>query len=145
MKYSKDKIMSHLYHLERSEYKKSTKGWWKDSVFEIYEALDTLQKNSNIQGNLCEIGTWYGRSLLPLRNFTKDHETCVAIDIFEGKHQYEKVVDKITECFGNLDRCEIIKISKKSSSLDKIKELEKYSPIRIFYIDGDHSVYQSKN
>lgn len=139
MKYSKDKIMSHLYHFQNGEYKKSIRGWWKDSTFEIYEALDSTQEYLKIEGNLCEIGTWYGRSFLPLRNFTKEHETCIGIDIFKSTRQYDVLINKVIECFGNLDQCKIIKIIKKGSTQDKIANLKQYSPIRIFYIDGDHS------
>jgi len=139
MKYSKDKIMSHLYHIKDNEYKKSISGWWKDSVFEIYEAIDASQKKLKIEGNLCEIGTWYGRSFLPLRNFTEEYETCIGIDIFEGKQQYDTLTNKIVECFGSMNGSKIIKVNKKDPVAEKIKVLEPYTPIRIFYIDGDHS------
>ena len=135
MLFSKDKIMAHLYKKEGYEYKKSIKGFWKDSVFELYEVFVTLHKEENIKGNLCEIGTWYGRSFLPLRNFTEDYETCVGVDMFHKQAYYDGLINNIKNCFGNLDGCEIIK----SESIKLGTRLEKYAPYRIFYIDGDHS------
>ena len=141
MKYSKDKIMSHLYKCEDSTYDKAISGWWKDSVFEIYEAFDLLQKKQNIEGNLCEIGTWFGRSFLPLRNFTEDDEVCIGIDIFRNNtpNYYDALLDNIKKCFGSLDRCKIIPVTKDSTVSDKHEAIKPYAPIRLFYIDGDHS------
>lgn len=142
MKYPKEKIMSHLYETKKGKCKKSIPGWWKDSAFDIYEANDGMQKNRNIEGNLCEIGTWFGRSFLPLHNFTKPNETCIGIDIFQHKkHQkyYNELIKNIRSCFGSLDGCKIIKISKSSTCEDKQQALKGLTPIRIFYIDGDHS------
>ena len=138
MKYSKDKIMSHIYDCESGTYKKIISGWWKDSVFEIYEALDSVQKELKVEGNLCEIGTWYGRSFLALRNFTEDHETCIGIDIFKSNY-HSALLNNIKECFGSLDRSKIIKVTQNSTTLDKCNTLKPYTPIRLFYIDGDHS------
>mgnify|MGYP000164868697 CR=1 FL=1 len=52
MKYSKDKIMSHLYDCEDGTYKKTIPGWWKDSAFEIYEAFYLVQKKLKIEGEI---------------------------------------------------------------------------------------------
>ena len=138
MKYSKDKIMAHLYDTE-NECRKIISGWWKDSAFEIYEALDTTQKGLMVEGNLCEIGTWYGRSFLALRNFTEDNETCIGIDIFHMKKYYEELLNNIKGCFGDLNGCKIFKVPKGNTTVDKLNVLRPYSPIRIFYIDGDHA------
>ena len=138
VKYSKDIIMPHLYDCESGKYNKIISGWWKDSVFEIYDAIDSLQDELNISGNLCEIGTWHGRSFLPLRNFTKDHETCIGIDIF--KNDYHAILIKnINNCFGSLAGSKIIKVKTTSSVSDKCNVLKPFQPIRIFYIDGDHT------
>ena len=141
MKYSKDKIMTHLYNCDDGTYKKIIPGWWKDSAFEIYEAFDLIQKDLKIEGDLCEIGTWFGRSFLALRNFTEDHETCIGIDIFSHhKHEYySTLINNIKKCFGNLDGSKIIKVSPSNSPTEKCEVLKPYAPIRIFYIDGDHS------
>ena len=48
MKYPKDKIMSHLYNCTNGTYDKTISGWWKDSVFEIHEAFDSIQKELKI-------------------------------------------------------------------------------------------------
>ena len=138
MKHSKDEIMLHLYDCENGTYKKTISGWWKDSAFEIYEAFNLMQKELKIEGNLCEIGTWYGRSFLALRNFTEEHETCIGIDIFKGGY-YADLINNIKKCFGNLDGSKIIKVAPSYSPAEKCKVLKPYAPIRIFYIDGDHS------
>ena len=138
MKYSKDIIMPHLYNCKGGKYEKTISGWWNDSVFEIYDAIDSMQDELNISGNLCEIGTWHGRSFLPLRNFTKDHETCIGIDIFKNDY-HTTLIKNINNCFGSLDGSKIIKVSPSNSPIEKREVLKPYAPIRIFYIDGDHS------
>jgi len=135
MLHSKDHVMSHLYRIKDGAYQKSISGWWKDSTFELYEVFDALQKESDIQGNLCEVGTWHGRSFLPLRNFASENEMCVGVDIFHDQKYYNILLQNITNCFGSLDGCDIIKSDSKSIG----NRLEQYSPVRIFYIDGDHS------
>ncbi|KKM65246.1 hypothetical protein LCGC14_1493160 [marine sediment metagenome] len=133
MIYSKDYIMSYLYTNKNDVYEKTISGWWKDSVFEIYQAINQIQREENIQGDLCEIGTWHGRSFLPLRNFASSNETCIGIDIFH-KDYVKILLNNITNCFGNLDGCKIINSDSKTVSTDTFK-----NPIRIFYIDGGHS------
>lgn len=138
MKYPKNKIMTHLYDCTNGTYNKTISGWWKDSVFEIYEAFDSLQRGLEIEGDLCEIGTWHGRSFLPLRNFTKDHETCIGIDIFKNDY-HATLIKNINNCFGSLDGSKIIKVEVTSTVSDKCKALKPFQPIRMFYIDGDHT------
>lgn len=127
--------MAHLYKKESGKYKKAIRGFWKDSSFELYEALDALHKKENIEGNLCEVGTFFGRSFLPLRNFAEAYETCVGVDKFHKQEFYDGLINNITSCFGSLDGCEIIK----SESAQLGNKLEKNAPYRLFYIDGDHS------
>lgn len=136
MRYTKDQIMAHLYTCKQGKCKKTISGWWKDSAFEIYEVLDSLQKELKIEGNLCEIGTWYGRSFLPLRNFAEEHELCIGIDIFKTPQCHSALLSNIKKCFGNLNGCKIVK---GGTSSDKLTALADCSPVQIFYIDGNHT------
>lgn len=139
MKLAKSEIMQHIYVDEpgRSRgwfYNKKIRGWWKDSLFELYEAINVVQKE-NITGNLCEIGIWYGRSLLPLYNLA-DTEITVGVDIF-NRNQKQEVLNTVNQCFGSLDNLVIIEGNSGHSSIkDSIKKLD---PFRIIYIDGGHS------
>jgi hypothetical protein len=115
-------------------YQKKVGGWWKDSLFEIYDAIACLQQEQNIKGNIGEIGTWYGRSLVPLRNFVNDGETVVGVDNFV-KGQKQKVINLLEDVFGIND----VLILEGLSHSDNIKaKLRKLKPFRLFYVDGGH-------
>ena len=84
---------------------------------------------------MCEIGIWYGRSLLPLYNLA-DTEITVGVDVF-SKKQKQEVLDTATQCFGSLENLMIIE---GNSGHPSIKEsVKQVKPFRIIYIDGGHS------
>jgi hypothetical protein len=115
-------------------YQKKVRGWWKDSLFEIYDAVTRMQQEQNIKGNTGEIGTWYGRSLIPLRNFANDGETVVGVDNFV-KHQKQQVIDLLEDVFETNDVLLLEGLSQNKNVRTKLHELK---PFRFFYIDGGH-------
>ena len=136
--YTKNYIMSFLYTNESGKkqgwvYDKAVRGWWKDSLFEVYDAISTAQGNSQIEGNLCEIGIWYGRSFLPFRNFLEENEQLVGVDLWI-KNQKQEVLDILIECYGSLDNIIVID----GDSLKTQGQVKTYAPFRMVYIDGGH-------
>jgi hypothetical protein len=110
--------------------KKVLGGWWKDCLFDVYEAVDTHQKNNGIRGNLAEIGIFEGRSLVPLVNLKEPSETVVAVDINDAS----KVRQFISALFPDAENINVIR-----ANSTKMNVFAGKGPFRMFYIDGDHS------
>lgn len=135
---AKDQVMKLLYNEDKT---KRVSGWWKDSLYDIYECLNKAQEY--IRGNLCEIGVYCGRSLLPLANLKRDKEYVLGVDVFENsgyrniKNSYSSVISLMNDGFDGDNYIKIIKSS--SQELMKKETLKRFNPIRLFSIDGDHS------
>jgi hypothetical protein len=133
--------MSHLYDDEpgRKEgwtYKKAIRGWWKDSLFEVFEVINDVHQTHSIEGNVGEIGTWYGRSFLALRNCINENELAIGVDVF-SKNQKQEVHQHIKRCFGSLEKSIILEGNSQSPTV--VKNLQQFAPFRLFYIDGGHT------
>jgi hypothetical protein len=114
-------------------------GWWKDLLFDAYEAIDNYQKANNIDGNIAEIGIYQGRSLIPLANFRSGDELVIAMD--NGKWVTDRIYEKhLHNAYSSTDKIKLFFESSKDTS----KYLN-YCPFRLFYIDGDHSTEMTLN
>jgi hypothetical protein len=135
--------MQYIWKFKDGKWDKRTRGFWKDSLFEVYHAINKFHEEKNIQGNLGEIGIWYGRSLIPLVNFLNEGEKLIALDIFKEPHDTrESIWNMLKECYGD-DVSDNVKIHKGTSKNTEV--FSKENSFRLFYIDGDHTKNGCKN
>ena len=136
---SKNELMPFLYNKDGS---KKISGYWKDSLFDIYQMINLAQEN--IIGNLGEIGVYCGRSFAPLANLKREGEIVVGIDVFKNtfyrniNNSYKSITNLTKQIFGKDKSIKIISIC--SKTLIKENTLNQFKPFRLFSIDGDHSV-----
>ena len=69
----------------------SIPGWFETKFVDPLLAINTYQNSHSIQGNIAEIGVFYGKSFIPLYLMAGPNDFLLAIDCFENQQfNYDK-------------------------------------------------------
>ena len=138
----------------QDNYVNKIEGWIDLNLFHSIEAVNTIQVENEICGNICEIGVHHGRFFLLLHALKRAQEKSIAIDIFEdqflnidssGQGSMDRLMENV-ELFGY--DVESIKVHMGDSlvlSSDDILRLSEYTRLRLMSIDGGHTVEHTMN
>src|SRR6266487_1073513 len=124
---------------------REVQGWLNPSTALYLSALEVLQRREQIDGDVCEIGVYHGKSFLTLALGLPEDQRAVAVDVFEDQHlnldQAGRGDRAILE--SNLAKhrasanVDIIKAS--SLELDAVGFFKPGRRFRMFSIDGSHT------
>lgn len=124
-------------------------GWVTDGALTALSCLAVMQDELGIGGPACEIGVHHGRFFLFLASVTTPEEKCLAIDVFEdqeanidksGNGDYAAFTTNVENWLDDASRVKVLKgDSLKISAVDITNSLDG-QPIRLFSIDGGHTV-----
>lgn len=74
------KIAKNSLQLDKNTYK-NISGFFYELDEKLFDILLNFQNTNNIDGNILEIGVFYGRSFIYLTNYIKDDEIIYGIDV----------------------------------------------------------------
>ena len=125
-------------------------GWVEAGLLPYLKQVADLQDHWNVSGNVGEIGVHHGRLFIALAHLARDHERCVAIDIFSDQ---DKNIDG--SGVGDLDQLkrnvathapsegmtDFIQADTLALTLiDRQEIARRFGPFRLFSVDGGHTV-----
>jgi SAM-dependent methyltransferase len=122
------------------------KGWLNRSTAAYMSSIEVLQREQGIDGDVCEIGVYHGKSFLCLALGLPRHQRAVAIDVFEdqslnldrsGQGDREVLQLHLLQ-LGAGDNVDIVKTS--SLELANNGFIDAGRRFRMFSIDGGHTV-----
>lgn len=128
------------------------RGWFDIRFLDELFGLNKIHEQKNIRGNILEIGTYQGKSFIPLSFLLRNDEQIVGVDTFSIKQNINDGIyfNPITSIKNNLKQIykENIKNlnhklrradSKNLKSYDYLKYLDNNLNYRIISIDANHS------
>ena len=124
-------------------------GWycWKE-INPVLDLITKYQRDKNVYGGVCEIGVYKGKSFLAISSVTQDEEIRLAIDSFgksnesdwmygDGNINKEIFINNYKKLFSN----NFVLLEKNSADVEAEEIIQICNgPVRIFSIDGDHSM-----
>jgi hypothetical protein len=130
-------------------------GWYcYKEINPILLKISEFQKRKNISAGLCEIGVFQGKSFTAMSCLFEKDEPKIAIDSFGENKETDWMYGNHSENLKNftinytnvLNNTDFILIKKNSSDI-KYTDIISKSPsgVRIFSIDGDHSIKGTKH
>jgi cephalosporin hydroxylase len=109
------------------------KGWLYELDIILMSQILNWQMCIGIQGNICEIGVYHGKSAILLSWLRQTHEKLYFIDIFPG--EMEQIARKNIETYGSKDNIQWIRLDTAKINSDDVKQMK---PLRLLHIDGSH-------
>lgn len=120
-----------------SEIEGRIEGWLLKPDILCFWLIDLLQKKNDVQGDLCEIGVYHGKSLLLLANFRRPDEVIYGFDDF--RDEKDRIVCELLESYAySTDRVELITGVTQQRETEELKSTI-IAPLRLLHIDGGHS------
>lgn len=115
------------------------KGWFFPPDMLTFYVLNTLQTRFNVQGSLCEVGVYEGKSLVLLSLFAKDSEAVYGFDLFPDDMQ--------ANCQANINRLgnpAVVKLFAGDTSTINTQGLKDIvqQPTRMLHIDAGHEYHE---
>jgi hypothetical protein len=123
----------------------TVRGWLSPSTAAYISSIEVLQRSRGIDGDVCEIGVFHGKSFLCLALGLPADQRAVAIDVFEdqelnidksGRGNRESFVRHLRR-LGAGNNVDIIKSS--SLDLERAGFVAAGTRYRMFSIDGGHT------
>lgn len=111
------------------------KGWMDRRAIDLFEHIGVTQARNDINGDILEIGTYYGKSTCVLGQILNPNEKMHAIDTFIGYAEQESFLKDFKI---NWDRFATKPIEIYNCKSDDV-EIPSNQKFRIVHIDGDHS------
>src|SRR6266568_1337598 len=120
-------------------------GWLNRSTATYLGALEVLQRELGIDGDVCEIGVYHGKSFLCLALGLPAHQRAFAIDLFEDQHLNvdgsgrgnRGILEQNLARWGGGDNVVIMKAD--STALDTQGFFDAGPRFRLFSVDGGHT------
>lgn len=121
-------------------------GWLSDGAISAVIALAKWQDESNVLGDVAEIGVHHGKFFILLANLRRRHERAFAIDVFDDQHlntdnsgrgDLSKFMENLRQ-YANEDGLSVVKKDSKTLTRADFYSNRKGS-IRLFSIDGSHT------
>ncbi len=138
--------------IEKELYKEID-GWLDLGVFKTLKHISQFQKQNNINGAVCEIGVHHGKFFIPLSLLRTKDEKALVIDVFEnqklnvdqsGKGDLQ-ILNRNLEKYTNNHNIEICKSDSMLLSADDIVKNTGGQRIKLFSVDGSHSLDHTVN
>lgn len=115
-------------------------GWLHIVSSFIIPILNNAQKNKQIYGDIIEIGTWQGKSLILFQHLLEHSELIHGYDL----NIQDKLKENIhTFCIKNGENILLSKVNSLMLNLEDIKR--EHKNIRFFHVDGSHTYKQALN
>lgn len=126
----------------------AVQGWLGDGAITATLAIHNWQISNNVQGDVAEIGIHHGKFFLVLKNLCRPGETAIAIDVFEDQHLNpdrsgsgnREVFENNIAIYSDGANIDIIKGDSKLLGPDRILAACKNSGVRLFSVDGSHTM-----
>ena len=116
----------------------ATIGFFMPEAMAVWDFFLTLQNNSGIGGNFCEVGVLQGKSAFLGGLYLRQDETCILVDINDLKPVAARLQEHgiSTICVEG----------ERSDNPAVLRRLEAYrGTVRWFHVDGDHSGFATTN
>tara|TARA_Y100001968_G_C19304248_1_gene690746 strand:- start:42 stop:878 length:837 start_codon:yes stop_codon:yes gene_type:complete len=115
-------------------------GWFYPGDMVSIAIIDTIQTNQRLEGSICEVGVFKGKSLSFFSHLIKENEKLLGYDLFLENH-YECTELALKNYGKNID-CELIKANTSDLKPDDIKHNLRGKNIRILHIDAGHEYHE---
>jgi Methyltransferase domain len=125
-------------------------GWFDDRFLTVLNAIDNYHFEHDVRGAVCEIGVYCGASFVPLANCRRNGEVAIAIDCFDDQsaNRTKSGVPPEGESLRNLFDATLrrenvgnVSVWQRDSRTIELPLMRSITgPVRLFSIDGDHSV-----
>jgi hypothetical protein len=114
-------------------------GWFLPQDMISFWCIDYCQKQLNIQGDLCEVGVYQGKSFVLLCNLARHGEVVTGYDFFNDG-MYDIAKRNITEFAPEVDY--ILKVGDTSELKEKDLAEVLRRGVRILHIDAGHEYHE---
>ena len=125
-----------------SDGSQSVQGWCYPLDMFLLRVLDFIQKQTNCQGDLCEVGVYHGKSLILLNLLSRSHETVFAFDLFPD--DMLAVAQENLATYANAPGIGAVRFlpgdSSELSSAGLADTLRQ--PLRLLHIDAGHEYHE---
>lgn len=123
--------------------KDSTKvpGWFDSRDMALFFYLNKLQLNAaKVEGDVCEVGVYAGKSLALLGMLSQPHEKLVGMDLFLEDF-LEQTQETMKQHCPSVENIEYVKCKTSELRVDNVK---KYFPrqLRLLHIDAGHEYHE---
>lgn len=115
-------------------------GWFFPPDMLSLAVINDIHSNSNIKGNIIEIGVYKGKSFSFLSHLIKENETLFGYDTFP--EDYYESTKLALEKYGASVKFELIKADTSELNDDDIKAKIDGKVIRILHIDAGHEYHE---
>ena len=124
----------------------AVQGWLTDGAISAAIAFARWQDDSNVLGDVAEIGVHHGKFFILLANFRRRHERAFAVDVFDEQHlnsdksgrgDLAKFMENLRQ-YGSEVGLTVLKKDSKALTRADFYSSRKGS-IRLFSIDGSHT------
>jgi hypothetical protein len=123
-------------------------GWLGSGAITATLAINDWQSKQNVRGNVAEIGIHHGKYFLVLKNLCRPEEIAIAIDVFEDQHLNtdnsgygdRQIFESNIVAHSDGRNIAIIKCDSKLLDADHIITAGKGGSVRLFSIDGSHTM-----
>lgn len=124
-------------------------GWMGGNIHQVVIAADKFQKSHGIDGDIIEIGIHHGRLFFVLAAAAREHEACIAVDIFDnqalnvdhsGSGSKKIFLEHLDSVFPHLKgKVRIVEGDSMGLTTPTIREKLGTAKVRLFSIDGGHT------
>jgi hypothetical protein len=118
---------------------KNMKGWFYPADMISFWMLNEIQKALNMNGSVCEVGVFEGKSLTLLSQFCRGTEKAYGYDLFPDGMK-DRAWDNIQK-YGNPDCAELKAIDTSKITFEGLRN-ELSNPCRFLHIDAGHEYHE---
>lgn len=118
----------------REQVNESVQGWFYEPDICLMSQILKWQMELGIEGNICEIGVYHGKSAILLSMIRQSSEKLFLLDIFP--EDMEKTAKENIETYGSEENLVWMRMSTLDIGSDDVKHMQ---PLRLLHIDGSHA------
>lgn len=115
-------------------------GWFLPGDMVSFVIIDAIHSDYKVQGSICEVGVFKGKSLSFLSHLIKENEKLLGYDLFMDDH-YD-CTELALKNHGNNIHYELIKVNTIDLKYDDIKHKLQDNTLRILHIDAGHEYHE---
>ena len=117
-------------------------GWFYRYDMLLFSLLDNIQKSFEMQGEICELGVYKGKSLILLNLMSRATESVYAFDLFDnGLLDETKTNMALHADVQGLGEVKYIVGDSSEYTVDNLKEVFQ-KPLRLLHIDAGHEYHE---
>jgi Methyltransferase domain len=131
---------------------RAVQGWLTDGAISAVIAFARWQDESNVLGDVAEIGVHHGKFFILLANLRRRHERAFAIDVFDDQHlnadksgrgDFSAFMENLRQYASDVGLTVLQKDSKTLTRADFYSGRK--GSIRLFSIDGSHTAEHTRS